>query len=245
MSGLQTLLSKDFIWRARDLAVGIESASGIPTGFDSLDRLLHDRGWPRDALLEMLVDNQGCGELRLIMPGLRHLLHQDTRWLAWINPPFVPYAPALHSLGIDVNRVLLVHPNSHKEALWALEKILESGSCSAVLAWLNEQELQGKQLRRIQSRAKENRVWVTIFRPSRVARVSSPAEFRFHIHSSRSNTGDRMVLSVLKRKGGWAVNDVSLRLQWHPNALSTDYMAGRWNLWRRLEQTKEITRRIA
>lgn len=247
MSNLQTLLSKDFIWRARDLtaSVGIEPTSGIPTGFPSLDRLLCDRGWPRDALLEVLVDIQGCGELRLLMPGLRHLLYQETRWVAWINPPFVPYAPALHSLGIDVNRVLLVHPNSHQEALWALEKILESGSCSAALAWLNERELQDKQLRRVQSRAKENRVWSTIFRPSRAARESSPAELRFHIHSSRSNTGDRVVLSVLKRKGGWAVNDVSLKLQWHPNALPTDYMAGKWNLWRRTEKKKETTRRIA
>lgn len=247
MSDLQTLLSKDFIWRACDLtdSVDIESAAGIPTGFANLDQLLCDRGWPRDALLEMLVDNQGCGELRLLMPGLRHLLDQETRWLAWVNPPFVPYAPALNSLGIDVNRVLLVHPNSHAEALWALEKILESGSCSAALAWLNEREAQDKQLRRIQSRAKENRVWVTLFRPSKAARESSPAEFRFQIHSSRSNTGEKMVLSVLKRKGGWAVNDVSLKLQWHPNDLSTDYMTGKWNLWRQMGRAKETTRRIA
>ncbi len=246
MSDLRDLLNKKFIWRACDLtdSTTSEQALGIPTGFVDLDRLLYGNGWPRDALVEVLVDVHGCGELRLLVSGLRRLLREETRWMAWINPPFVPYAPALHALGIDVNRVLLVHPNSHREALWALEKTLESGSCSAALAWLNEQDLKDKHLRRIQTRAKESRVWSTIFRPAHTAQQSSCAELRLHVQSSQSVGGNRVELSILKRKGGWAVNDVPLQLQWHPNALSEDCMTRRWNQWRQTGKMEE-TRRIA
>lgn len=246
MSDLRNLLNKKFIWRACDLtdSTTSEQAWGIPTGFDDLDRLLYGNGWPRDALVEVLVDVHGCGELRLLVTGLRRLLREETRWMAWVNPPFVPYAPALHGLDIDVNRVLLVHPNSHREALWALEKILESGSCSAALAWLNEQDLKEKHVRRIQTRAKSSRVWTTIFRPSHAAQRSSPAELRLHVQRPQSTDGNRVELSILKRKGGWAVNDVPLKLQWHPNALSVDCMARRWNQWRQTGKTEEI-RRIA
>ena len=246
MSDLRDLLSKKSIWRACDLtdSTSSKSGSGIPTGFKGLDRLLYGRGWPRDALVEVLVDVHGSGELRLLVPGLRHLVSEETRWMAWVNPPFVPYAPALHALHIDIDRILLVHPNSHQEALWALEKILESGCCSAALAWLNEQDLKEKHVRRIQTRAKESNVWTTIFRPSHAAVRSSPAELRLHVQSPRSTSGNRVELAILKRKGGWAVNDVSLRLQWHPDDPPTDWIARRWKSWRQVGKIGE-TRRIA
>ncbi len=235
---LQNLLSKKFIWRACDLTdlPRAESASGIPTGIADLDLLLYGRGWPRDALVEVFIDVHGCGELRLLMPALRHLIREEARWIAWVNPPFVPYAPALGSMEIDVHRVLLVYPNSHREALWAMEKIVESGSCSAVLAWLSEHELKAKQLRRIQTRAKATRVWVTIFRPMQAVVDPSPAELRIRLRNLRSDAGEKTTLSILKRKGGWAVSDLPLQLQGCPDDFSAERMAGHWNQWRQVER---------
>ena len=37
----------------------------------------------------------------------------------------LPYAPALAAAGVDVSRVLLVHPKNHQEQLWATEQALE------------------------------------------------------------------------------------------------------------------------
>ena len=237
---LQRLLNKEFIWRACDLTepAGSPSITAIPTGFVELDSLLHGRGWPRDAVVEMLIEVHGRGELRLLIPGLRHLIREEKRWVAWINPPFVPYAPALHDVGIDVNRILLVYPNNHREALWALEKVLESGSCSAILAWLDEQVLEEKQLRRLQARAKVGRVWTTIFRPAVAAIRPSPAELRIRMEGIQRNEGNSAVLSILKRRGGWSVNGVLVKLQWHPDALPTDDMTQRWNFWK--QERKEI-----
>ena len=46
------------------------------------------------------------------------------------------------------NNILIVFPNSVKEALWAAEQCLKSGACSAVLFWC--QSLEVHQVRRFQ-----------------------------------------------------------------------------------------------
>ena len=90
------------VWR------GNEACSARPTlttGFAPLDRYLPGGGWPVGALIEVFVDRYGIGELRLLIPALRALTGDQTtsakKWLVWISPPFVPYAPALGE-GIDV-----------------------------------------------------------------------------------------------------------------------------------------------
>lgn len=233
---IQPLINDQVIWRARDLEPSVDhrSVTGIPTGFKDLDRLLYGGGWPRDALVEVFFENYGCGELRLLIPGLRSLLAAETRWIVWVNPPFIPYSPALKTLEIDVDRVLLVHPQNHKEALWATEKILESGSCSAALLWLSEEELNSKQLRRIQTRAKEGRVCTILFRPLCATKQFSPAELRLCIENKTVSPKDEITLSILKRKGGWQVNNLSLPLLGQPTELTREYLTTRWQQWRKL-----------
>ena len=234
MSGLQALLKHKDIWRAQDLVdiVAYQQRTNLPTGFTALDRLLYGNGWPRDGLVEIFPEVHGCGELQLLIPGLCHLMGAETRWIAWVNPPFVPYAPALDAHDIDVNRVFLVHPKDHREALWATEKILESGSCSAMLVWLDEQQLEEKQLRRIQTRAKEGRAWITIFRPMHAQVKSSPAELRLSLRLSAAPTKSQVSLSILKRKGGWPVPNLSLQLHAHPVLSANTSMAVQWQQWR-------------
>ena len=60
--------------------------------------------------MELLLPCAGIGELRLLMPALRALSNTQNRWLAWINPPFIPYAPALQAAGIESSKILLIHP---------------------------------------------------------------------------------------------------------------------------------------
>ena len=79
---------------------GILTASGWPV----LDELLGG-GWPRAALAEVLSDaHQG---LSLLLPAMAGL-SGDARWITWVAPPYVPYAPALAARGIRVDRLLLI-----------------------------------------------------------------------------------------------------------------------------------------
>ncbi|NJN53247.1 MAG: translesion DNA synthesis-associated protein ImuA [Gammaproteobacteria bacterium] len=127
--------------------------------------------------MELLLDQLGIGELRLLTPALT-ALSEEARWLAWINPPHIPYAPALSALGIDVGKVLLVHPQQHQDALWSVERTLRSGTCSAVMAWLDESRLRAPEIRRLKLAAREGNTLAVLFRPLAAAAQPSMAELR-------------------------------------------------------------------
>ena len=233
---LQQLLSSAELWRARDLPGHAQKAqpAGLPTGFDRLDRLLPGQGWPRAALSEILCDNAGIGELGLVAPGLARLSHEQARWIAWINPPFMPHAPALAAAGIDVGKVLLIRTgqgsSGGQDALWALEQALESAACSAVLAWLDERRLRIPDLRRMHLRAQHGRAWAVLFRPGLASRDPSAAELRLHIRAavpSAKGEAHRLLLSILKRRGGWGIDDLPLELA------ARDDSEALLRLWRR------------
>ena len=231
MSNVEPLLNQGTLWRARELTAPKETsmATGIPTGFEHLDALLHDRGWPRASLVEILSKSPGSGELRLITNGLANLSHQESRWVAWINPPHVPYAPALLGAGVDIDKVLLIHPRNHKEALWSLEQTLRSGSCSAVLAWLNETDLKLPELRRIQLNARLGKTWVTLFRPPAASRIPSPAALRLSVNIK---TADELQLTIIKRHGGWAMKDIAIQLDQAPATHNLDIFEQQLRSWR-------------
>lgn len=85
------------IWRGKDLAC--TRTPGIPTGFSSLDAELPGGGWPVSSIIEIMPAHEGIDELRFLSPALA-TLSQVGKFLAWINPPYRPYAPALATAGI-------------------------------------------------------------------------------------------------------------------------------------------------
>ncbi len=108
-SSVQHLLKHPDLWRA-DQLTQTQRRKGIATGFETLDEQLADQGWPSGGLMELMLPTAGVGELRLLLPAMRTLSQTQSRWIAWVNPPFLPYAPALQALGVDINKILLIHP---------------------------------------------------------------------------------------------------------------------------------------
>lgn len=203
------------LWRARQLASN-QIRNGHSTGFHELDGMLYDHGWPADGLSELLCDTYGIGELRLLAPALARLSQNQERWIIWIKPPFIPYAPALRQVGINIDKVLLIHPKNHREALWALEQALKTGTASAALAWLNESELKTSDIKRLQIAAKHGKTWTNIFRPSSAANRASMAELRILVDGAPNLSCNQLALTVLKRKGGWPVSKISIELKHAP-----------------------------
>jgi hypothetical protein len=150
----------------------------IPTGFAELDAVLPGGGWPVGALTEIFTQQTGIGELRLLLPALVHLSHKDRRQ-AWIAPPSIPYAPALVTAGVNLDRVFFVRPNQDKDALWAVEQTLRSGVCSAVLSWVSVNGFA--HLRRLALAAKEGNCWGILFRALPAAETPSPAALRIRL----------------------------------------------------------------
>jgi len=167
------LLEHPAIWRGRSAA----QRSGLSTGFAALDEYLPDRGWPRTGLIEILVSRFGSGELALLVPALAALTRAAAaRWCVWVAPPLVPFAPALVSCGVVLDRVAVV---GGARPLWAFEQTLGSGACDAVLGWVRQ--VKPRDVRRLQLATERGRTLGVLFRPRRAAREASPAVLRLSV----------------------------------------------------------------
>jgi cell division inhibitor SulA/protein ImuA len=186
------------VWRGKFAAA---ARAVIPTGFRELDRALPGGGWPLGAITEILVDGYGIGELGLLMPALAALTKEDPakpkKWVAWIAPPFIPYAPALQQHGVNIDRLLMIHPTSGgKSRLWAVEQAVRSGSSAGVLAWVAN--VDDVILRRLQLAAEEQACWLLLFRPASARLQRSPAALRIHLSHAREATR----VEIVKCRGG-------------------------------------------
>ncbi len=191
---LQTLLARPDLW----LGGGAENARGaavLPSGLAALDALLPGGGFPLGAVTEILLPQEGIGELRLLVPALAAQSRQG-RWIAWIDPPHVPYAPALAAMGVRLSRVLLVAAGTDRDRMWAAGQCLQSGACGAVLAWPGE--CGDRELRRLQLAAGKGGGLGVLFRPDRAAARPSHAALRLRL--ARSPRG--AVVEILKGRGG-------------------------------------------
>jgi cell division inhibitor SulA/protein ImuA len=199
---IDDLLSHPSIWRGQD-GDSMRTAA-IPTGFEPLDRYLPGGGWPLTGVTEIFVHRYGIGELGLLMPALAALCAETVavrQWIVWIAPPFLPYAPALLHHGVDLNRILLVHPSgSRVDALWATEQVIKSQSSAAVLAWIEEADMAA--LRRLQLGAEEHECLTVLFRPAAALSGSSPAALRLELsRASAESERDRICMAIHKCRG--------------------------------------------
>jgi hypothetical protein len=186
------------IWRGKGASV---ARAVVPTGFDELDSHLPGGGWPLGAITEIFVDGYGIGELGLLMPAMAALTKGDpakpAKWVAWISPPFVPYAPALQQHGLNLDRLLMIHPTSgNKSRLWAIEQVVRSGSSAGVLAWVAAAE--DVILRRLQLAAEDQGCWVLLFRPASASQQRSPAALRIRLSQAQAATR----VQIFKCRGG-------------------------------------------
>jgi hypothetical protein len=216
------------LWRAREPGSGAASTApaGLPTGYAALDRCLPGGGWPRQGLIEILSDQRGIGELRLLLPALAALCrdanvtagaeadvyppprsahagsavlpHERSSggWIAWVSPPYRPYAPSLAGWGIDVARMLVVNGAAATE--WAMDQALRSEACSAVLGWANPRDPQS--LRRLQLAAESSRSLAVLYRPLQAGLTPSPAVLRLALLGNGGEAG--LQVRIVKSRGG-------------------------------------------
>ena len=99
------LKTQSALWRGRDQ---YNNDASISTGFSALDDALPGNGWSIGCLTELMCVQQGVGELSLLLPALQRITADD-QWAALINPPHIPYAPALANAGIKLDHLLIIN----------------------------------------------------------------------------------------------------------------------------------------
>ena len=155
------LLSIDIpgVWRGERRAAEVPvQASGNPL----LDRALLG-GWPLGSLVQINGSDEGLG-FALIVDCLAQLTRAG-RYVALVQTPLLPNAPALCARGIDLQRLLWVQPQQSADALWAMEQMTRSGLFAALAYW--GAPLDSTAERRLQLAADAGQCLAFCFRRSR------------------------------------------------------------------------------
>ena len=116
------------LWRASQLARATTQC--VETGHSTLSTQLPGGGWPIGTLTELLLQQPGIGELRLLGPALAEVA---SRRVVLLEPPHPPQALALAALGLAPENVIWLRSGRTADTLWAAEQVLRSGSCGALL----------------------------------------------------------------------------------------------------------------
>ena len=202
---IEHLFERAQIWRGGETPPSVRP--GVPTGIAAFDALLPGGGWPRGTLSEIIAE-EGQHALSLLMPVLAQQQTQqnDSRWIAFVAPPYLPYAPALATHGLNLAQVLILRLHDNAEKLWALEQCLHGG-CAAVLAWFTQVPQQ--HLRRLQLAAESGDSIACLFYPTGTPDQSTPAALRIAITAFDAK---RFSIRVLKRRGGWPCGPITVSL---------------------------------
>lgn len=179
------------VWRANQMAS--YPAQAIPTGYRALDQELPHQGWPHSALIELLLQQPGIGEMQLLRPALSII--GKTRRIAMIQPPHVPQAATWSGWGLPPEHLLWLKTGRTADALWSAEQILRNGSCGAVLMW--QTHSRPVALRRLQLAAQETDTVLWLIRPMANAQDASPAPLRLGLRPALAG----VEVTFIKRRG--------------------------------------------
>jgi protein ImuA len=192
------------LWRASQLAHSATRC--VDTGFAALSTQLPGGGWPLGVLIDLLVQQHGIGELRLLRPALAGL---GKRPIVLMQPPHAPQALALAALGLEPSQLIWIRTGGggsnggrsrsgsgkSSDALWAAEQVLRSGCCGALLLWQNH--ARGETLRRLHLAAQSGDTLFCMLRPLAAAQEASPAPLRLSIKPAAGG----MNIGFVKRRG--------------------------------------------
>jgi len=187
------------LWRASQLARSATRC--IDTGHAALSAQLPGGGWPTGSLIDLLVQQPGIGELRMLRPALAEVAK---RRIVLLQPPHPPQALALAALGVPPSQLIWLRAGQTADALWAAEQVLRSGSCGALLFWQNQ--ARAESLRRLHLAAQAGETLFFLMRPLAAQQDASPAPLRLALRPQAGGIG----IDFVKRRG--PARDASLFL---------------------------------
>jgi protein ImuA len=178
------------LWLASQLAQSHDRC--VDTGHPALSAQLPGGGWPTGTLVELLLQQPGIGEMRLLQPTLAAM----ERPIVLVQPPYMPQALALDALGISPARLVWIrNTGKSADALWAAEQVLRSGCCGALLLW--QQHVRSEALRRLHLAAQGGATLFCLLRPLAAAQDASPAPLRLALRPALGG----LQIDFVKRRG--------------------------------------------
>lgn len=205
-AALDDILKNPAVWRIGQ--VPMSEKTTIASGSSVLDDVLPGHGWELGALTEILANDQGIGELSLLIPALREMTRSG-RTVILVAPPYLPLPLAWEGHGVMLNRIAIVSAEK-QDLLWAIEQSARCGAAGMVVAWepTNQRGWNYQALRRLHVAADNGRTALLLYRRASAHGDASPAPTRLLLSM---DTGE-LQIRIVKRRGALMPETIRLNL---------------------------------
>lgn len=153
----------------------------LSTGCAALDACLPTNGYPAGCIVEYLRATSGSGASQLAFTAAAAAAQSTAGFIVVIDTLQTIYPPALCSLGIDLEQVIFVRPESQADAIWATDQALRTPAVAAVVAELPR--IDDRSARRLQLAAERGRGLGLLLRPITARQGPSWAEVQWVVRS--------------------------------------------------------------
>jgi hypothetical protein len=151
-------------------------------GAAALDRLFPGGGLRHGMLVEWLAEHRASRAATLSLLAAREAARQGGIAVV-IDRRQMFYPPAAAAWGIDLDRLLLVHPRSPREELWAAVQALRSPVVAAV--WAAIDRIDDRAFRLLQLAAEVGHTLGLLLRPANARGQPSWADMRLGVETKR------------------------------------------------------------
>ncbi len=184
--------------------------AGISLGFSALDEFIPDRHLPAGAIVELLSAADGAGAWTLALLMARQA-YQEHKVLVIADAERNFYPPAAKRLGLDFERLMVVHPCTSQDLLAALDQSLRCPAVGAVVSWCDP--LPTVNYRRLQLAAEAGGGTGFFLRPGKAARSPSFAFLRLLISPVPViDSARRLHVDVLRCRRGKTASSLILEI---------------------------------
>ncbi len=153
----------------------------ISCGCMALDQCLPDGGYAPGSVIEYLRAMPGCGASTLAFTAAATAMKSTNGFVVIIDTQHNIYPPAVASWGIDLEKVVLVRPQSDVDALWAVDQALRTPAVAAVVA--DVERIDDRAARRMQLAAEQGGGLALLLRPASARRGPSWADIQWMVRS--------------------------------------------------------------
>lgn len=177
----------------------------LPTGCAAFDRFLPGGGFRAGTLVEWLAAEPGCGATSVALICARQAC-RSAGALVVVDRAGRFYPPAAARLGIDLDRLVLVRPDSAADHAWAVDQALRCPGVAVTLTWPESpgRPCDGRTLRRWQLAAERGGGLGMLIRPATARGEPSWAELRLGVEPLEPNLSRRRLRIRLVRCRGAA-----------------------------------------
>ena len=202
-SALKEVLLRPDVWRGESHR--FVKKQSIKTGYEQLDTVLIQSGWPLNELVEISHHALGQGEWQLLSKAIEEL--SKSGHIVLISPPEHLYLAGLKQLNFSHERFLVLTPKSHSDFLYSFTAATKSQGCSAVICW-EALPFSYRDLRKLQLSASYGSGLYLLFRGLNKLEHSSPASLKLSIRL----TQDALEVFVHKQRGSFKQKQVLISL---------------------------------